>query len=202
VTKDPAKVAPASYRVSGTDESIRARKEEVFAIVDGRKPGQLVDGANVDELAGLAAVYDGEDFFLASANGFVGTGDAIGCGSDLRGILGNWALLLKPFLAAAVDEADVLVSVKLQLPQGVRGEPVVVVAVEKNSGVIGNAGGAEKLFERGFVDEVAADIVLKLGLPVPAYCARDVSLVVGGGIHIDFDETKIGGIEILSGPIG
>src|SRR5437867_1400787 len=34
LTKDPANVAPASYRVSGTDESIRARKEEVFAIVD------------------------------------------------------------------------------------------------------------------------------------------------------------------------
>ena len=93
-------------------------------------------------------------------------------------------------------------SVKLQLPQGVRGEPVVVVAVEKNSGVIGNAGGAEKLFERGFVDEVAADIVLKLGLPVPADGAGDVSLVVGGGIHIDFDETKIGGIQIFSRPIG
>src|SRR6267142_1952856 len=36
VTKDPANVAPASYHVSGTDESLRARKEEVFAIVDDR----------------------------------------------------------------------------------------------------------------------------------------------------------------------
>src|SRR5205814_1950637 len=52
VTKDPANVAPTSYRVSGTDESIRARKEEVFAIVDGRKPGQLVDVRSVDEFTG------------------------------------------------------------------------------------------------------------------------------------------------------
>jgi len=52
LTKDPANVAPASYRVSGTDESIRARKEEVFAIVDGRKPGQLVDVRSVDEFTG------------------------------------------------------------------------------------------------------------------------------------------------------
>src|SRR5205823_5799248 len=33
-------------------ESIRARKEEVFAIVDGRKPGQLVDVRSVDEFTG------------------------------------------------------------------------------------------------------------------------------------------------------
>src|SRR5207245_4431112 len=52
VTKDPANVAPTSYRVSGTDESIRARKEEVFAIVDGRKRGQLVDVRSVDEFTG------------------------------------------------------------------------------------------------------------------------------------------------------
>src|SRR6266446_896053 len=32
VTKDPANVTPASYHVSGTDDSLRARKEEVIAI--------------------------------------------------------------------------------------------------------------------------------------------------------------------------
>jgi thiosulfate/3-mercaptopyruvate sulfurtransferase len=52
LTKDPANVAPASYHVSGTDESLRARKEEVFAVVDGRKPGQLVDVRSVDEFTG------------------------------------------------------------------------------------------------------------------------------------------------------
>src|SRR5207253_5324852 len=167
-----------------------ARRGDNFA-------GEFVDGTNVDELARLAAVHYGEDFFLACANGFVGTRNAIGRGSDVRGILGNCALLLEPFLAAAIDEADVLMAVELQLPKGVRGEPVVVVAVEKNSGVIGNAGVGKKLFERGFGDKVAADIVLKLGLPVPADGAGDVSLVVGGGIHIDFDETKIVGIQIF-----
>src|SRR5690242_21602220 len=38
LTKDPANVAPTSYRVSGTDESIVACKEEVFAIVYSLKP--------------------------------------------------------------------------------------------------------------------------------------------------------------------
>jgi thiosulfate/3-mercaptopyruvate sulfurtransferase len=52
LTKDPANVASASYKVSATDDSIRARKEEVAAIVDGRKPGQLVDVRSVDEFTG------------------------------------------------------------------------------------------------------------------------------------------------------
>ncbi len=52
LTKDPAKVTPASYHVSGTDDSIRARKEEVAAVVEGRKPGQLVDVRSVDEFTG------------------------------------------------------------------------------------------------------------------------------------------------------
>jgi len=51
-TKDPVNVAPAAYRVASTDESIRARKEEVFAIVNGRRPGQLVDVRSVDEFTG------------------------------------------------------------------------------------------------------------------------------------------------------
>jgi len=32
---------------------------------------ELIDGANVDKLALFAAVEDGEDFFLASAQGLV-----------------------------------------------------------------------------------------------------------------------------------
>ncbi len=52
LTTEATKVAPASYHVSGTDESLRAHKEEVFAILDGRKPGQLVDVRSVDEFTG------------------------------------------------------------------------------------------------------------------------------------------------------
>ena len=52
LTKEAAKVTPATYRVSGTDESLRAYKEEVFSIVEGRKPGQLVDVRSVDEFTG------------------------------------------------------------------------------------------------------------------------------------------------------
>ncbi len=52
VTKEAAIVTPTNYRVSQTDESIRAHKEEVFAIVDKRKAGQLVDVRSVDEFTG------------------------------------------------------------------------------------------------------------------------------------------------------
>jgi thiosulfate/3-mercaptopyruvate sulfurtransferase len=52
LTKDPANVTPAAYRATQVDESVRAHKEEVSAIVEGRKPGQLVDVRSVDEFTG------------------------------------------------------------------------------------------------------------------------------------------------------
>jgi thiosulfate/3-mercaptopyruvate sulfurtransferase len=52
LTKDPAKLPAATYRVAVTDASIRAHKEEVLAIVEGGKPGQLVDVRSVDEFTG------------------------------------------------------------------------------------------------------------------------------------------------------
>src|SRR5712664_4289607 len=164
--------------------------------------GELIDGANVNELAGLASLENGEDFFFVSAQGFVGAGDVIGGRSDLCRFGCKLALFFKPLFAAAVDEADVLVAVVFQLPEGVSGEPVVVITIQKNGCVIGNARGAEKFFESGLVDQIAADVVLELGLPVPSDGAGDVTLVVAGGVHVDFDKAEIGGIEIMSGPIG
>ena len=52
LTKDAANLASTIYRASQVDESVRARKEEVFAIVEGHKPGQLVDVRSVDEFTG------------------------------------------------------------------------------------------------------------------------------------------------------
>src|SRR5262249_10754446 len=45
-------VTPAAYRVSSTDETIRAFKEDVSAVLDGKKSGQLVDVRSVDEFTG------------------------------------------------------------------------------------------------------------------------------------------------------
>src|ERR1700685_1297469 len=51
-TTEPANVTPATYKASATDESIRARREEVFGVVEGKKRGQLVDVRSVDEFTG------------------------------------------------------------------------------------------------------------------------------------------------------
>jgi thiosulfate/3-mercaptopyruvate sulfurtransferase len=52
LTTEPAKVAATSYRASGPDESIRARKEEIFDILNKKKSAQLVDVRSVDEFTG------------------------------------------------------------------------------------------------------------------------------------------------------
>jgi thiosulfate/3-mercaptopyruvate sulfurtransferase len=52
LTTDATKVAAATYHATGPDESLRARKEEVFALVEKKKPGQLVDVRSVDEFTG------------------------------------------------------------------------------------------------------------------------------------------------------
>jgi thiosulfate/3-mercaptopyruvate sulfurtransferase len=52
LTKDAAQVAPATYRVSRTDESLRAFREDVLAVVQGKRRGHLVDVRSVDEFTG------------------------------------------------------------------------------------------------------------------------------------------------------
>jgi thiosulfate/3-mercaptopyruvate sulfurtransferase len=49
---DPPNVIPTTYRAAGPDESIRARKDEIFAVIEGRKPARLVDVRSVDEFTG------------------------------------------------------------------------------------------------------------------------------------------------------
>ena len=52
ITTEPAKVAHSSYRVKGTDESLRAYKEDVLHVVREGKPGRLVDVRSADEFTG------------------------------------------------------------------------------------------------------------------------------------------------------
>ena len=52
LTSDLPKITPTVYRAAGRDEFIRARKEEIFAIVERQRPGQLVDVRSVDEFTG------------------------------------------------------------------------------------------------------------------------------------------------------
>jgi len=52
LTTDKPHVAPTTYRAKGPDESLRARKEEVFRLIEKRGSGQLVDVRSVDEFTG------------------------------------------------------------------------------------------------------------------------------------------------------
>lgn len=52
LTTATTKVAPATYQATSPDQSLRARKEHVFAIVDKKGEGHLVDVRSVDEFTG------------------------------------------------------------------------------------------------------------------------------------------------------
>jgi len=52
LTKDAPSISPTTYRVSAADSTIRAFKEDVSAVLDGKKSGQLVDVRSVDEFTG------------------------------------------------------------------------------------------------------------------------------------------------------
>jgi thiosulfate/3-mercaptopyruvate sulfurtransferase len=51
-TTEPAKVTPTTYKAGTKDESIRARRNEVLEVVEGKSRGQLVDVRSVDEFTG------------------------------------------------------------------------------------------------------------------------------------------------------
>jgi thiosulfate/3-mercaptopyruvate sulfurtransferase len=52
VTTEPTKVAGTTYHASEPDNSIRAFRDEVLAIVQKKTPGHLVDVRSVDEFSG------------------------------------------------------------------------------------------------------------------------------------------------------
>ena len=52
LTTDAPKISAATYHATGPDESIRARKEDVYAFLDRKKAAQLVDVRSVDEFTG------------------------------------------------------------------------------------------------------------------------------------------------------
>lgn len=52
LTTDAPRVTATSYKASGPDESLRARKEDVFALIEKKRKGELVDVRSVDEFTG------------------------------------------------------------------------------------------------------------------------------------------------------
>ncbi len=52
LTTEAPRITPATYRAKDPDESIRARREQVYAMFDRRKAAQLVDVRSPDEFTG------------------------------------------------------------------------------------------------------------------------------------------------------
>jgi thiosulfate/3-mercaptopyruvate sulfurtransferase len=52
LSTETPRVTPTTYRAKDPDESIRARREEIFAVLDRRSPAQLVDVRSPDEFTG------------------------------------------------------------------------------------------------------------------------------------------------------
>ncbi len=52
ITTDKPHVQPATYRAHDPDESIRAKREQIFAVLSRRAPAQLVDVRSADEFTG------------------------------------------------------------------------------------------------------------------------------------------------------
>jgi thiosulfate/3-mercaptopyruvate sulfurtransferase len=52
LSTDAPRIHPATYRAKAPDASIRAMREEVFAVLEGRNRAQLVDVRSVDEFTG------------------------------------------------------------------------------------------------------------------------------------------------------
>jgi hypothetical protein len=91
---------------------------------------------------------------------------------------------------------------QLQLPVRPGGEPVVVVAVEDDRRIGSDPARREELAEVLPAGDVAADSIGELAGPVPADRARDVALVVGGGVDVDLDEADGRVVEVGPGPVG
>src|SRR5262249_36256385 len=107
-----------------------------------------------------------------------------------------------PLLAAAVHDSDVLVPVDLELPEGPCREPVVVVAVQNDGGLVADTALAQQLLELFARYNIANERVAELRRPVPSGGACDVTLIVRGRIDVDLDDANSCIGCVLRHPVG
>ena len=92
-------------------------------------------------------------------------------------------------------------AVNLGLPEGPGGEPVVVVPVEHQGGVVVDAGLRHQLFELRFRKNVANHRVAELGVPGPGDRAGHVAFVVSFRVDVDFHHAHVGIVGVTGHPI-
>jgi thiosulfate/3-mercaptopyruvate sulfurtransferase len=52
ITTDAPKIQPTNYAAKSPDASIRAKREDIFSVLERRSPAQMVDVRSVDEFSG------------------------------------------------------------------------------------------------------------------------------------------------------
>lgn len=178
--RGPRDVARAGDVAAALGGLLQSRGRENLA-------GELFGRANVDE--GKALVDRLLDVVAVRADVLEGTLGGVVLLREGRDFVGRRIVVVDPVVAAAVHQVNVLVAVVLELPVSVGGEPVGVVAVEDDRGVLGDTVRTEEVLEVLLGQHVAGRLVLQLGLPVEPDGTGGVTLVVRLGVHVHFDES-------------
>ena len=93
-------------------------------------------------------------------------------------------------------------AVRLEVPVGVGGEPVVPVAVEDHCRSVRNAEPRHQLLELLLLDQVALDRILEVVAPVQLDRARDVPLLVERRVLVDLGRHHVLVAQVLREPLG
>ena len=107
-----------------------------------------------------------------------------------------------PPLPAAVHHPAVLVAVEFEHPEGVAGPPVVLVAIEDNGRVVGDASLGAEFFEGRPIDVVPHHLILQVDLPVDFDGSGDVALRVKRPVFVRFDDPYLRVGEMVCDPGG
>src|SRR5262245_58629194 len=187
-------------RVGGRDVPCPLR---ALLLVAGRRDevsGVLLRAADVHE-RGPGLVEGGAYLVAVRPDRLVSVGHRVAAGRDARLVGREVARLVDPLLPAAVEDTDVAVAVDLQVPVGVRGEPVVAVAVQDQGRVVRDAGPDHELLEGVSVDQVPLDRILEVLAPVQLDGAGNMTLVVEVRVLVHLRNHEPPVAEMLGEPL-
>ncbi len=141
----------------------------------------------------LAGAAMAERFVAKGADRKIGIAHGILRGRILRlGIARPGTIVQFPTLATAVHDPAFGVAIKFECPEGVAGPPVTFVAVENHDRLGRDSFRGTKPGEGFFVDVVAADGILQIGVPVDLNGARNVALRIEKHVLVRFDNADSG----------
>ena len=180
------------------------RPRSALLLVAGRRhqlTGVLLRRTDVDERDAVLAEI-GEHGVAARADVLVAVLRRVRGRRHRRLVARQVAPLVDPLLAAAVEDAHVAVPVDLEVPVRVRGEPVVLVAVDDDGRVVPDSAAAEEPLERVLLDHVALDRILQVVLPVQLDRSPDVALFVEIRVLVHLGDDDVVVVQVLGDPIG